>query len=608
MCGIVGYIGNKGATHILIKSLKRLEYRGYDSSGIAILNKKLKIVKAKGKIINLEEKLKKENLNGNLGIAHTRWATHGEPSDINSHPHTSNNGLFTIVHNGILENYKEIKNNLQKEGYNFLSDTDTEVISNFIEYQYEKTKDLLESISKFLKEGKGSFSLGILFENENTIYTVKKQSPLVIGIGTNENFISSDISATLEYTKNYYILEEEEIGIVKKDNIQIFDKNKNEIKKDIYVVDFDVSAAEKNGFDHFMLKEIYEQPTAIRNTINPRVINDEIDLKIDIDAKEINKIHVVACGSAAHAGIVFKNIVESLARIPTEVYLASEFRYQNPILEENDLILVISQSGETADTLAALRHGKTNGVKTLSIVNVLGSSIARESDLNLFTWAGPEIAVATTKAYSAQISLLYLLGIKFAFQRKKITKETEKLLVGEILTIPEKIENILKISENQIKELSKKYKNNKSIFFIGRGLDYAAVLEGSLKLKEISYIHSEAYAAGELKHGTISLIEDRTLVISCITQKHIFEKTMSNLQEVKARGAESIIITNEEAYIKEINVDVDKSNLLIIPKINDYFTPSLTAIYMQLFSYYISRELGSDIDMPRNLAKSVTVE
>lgn len=602
MCGIVGYIGTRDAVPILLKGLKRLEYRGYDSAGISVIDNKVQTVKSVGKIVNLSEKLQKNKIKGSIGIGHTRWATHGAPSDVNSHPHTSTNQLFTVVHNGILENYKEIKEKLVEEGYTFLSETDTEVISNYLDYDYKRTGNVLKTITNFQKESIGSFALGILFDNEKTLYAVKKQSPLVVGIGIGENFIASDVAAVLEYTQNYYILEENDIAIIKKEKVELFDINEKSIKKDVYVVDWDISAAEKGGFSHFMLKEIYEQPKAIQNTINPRIQDGQINLEIDINPNDIGKIHIVACGSAAHAGIVGKNILESLSRIPTEVVLASEFRYQNPIINKNDLVIAVSQSGETADTLAALRHAKSSGAKTMSIVNVLGSSIARESDYTMFTWAGPEIAVATTKAYSAQISLFYLIAIKFASLRNLIEKTEEIELLKEVLSLPEKVEIILKDTLDYIKKISKDYTKATSMFFIGRGMDYASVLEGSLKLKEISYIHSEAYAAGELKHGTISLIEKDTLVIACITQSHIIEKTLSNLQEVIARGAKTIIITTEGTELDE------QSQIIYVPKTNDYFTPSLTAIPMQLFSYYVSVERGCDIDMPRNLAKSVTVE
>lgn len=603
MCGIVGYIGEKDAVPILLKGLKRLEYRGYDSAGVAVIGSDgLQNIKSLGKIVNLDQKLMKTRTTGSIGIGHTRWATHGAPSDINSHPHTSTNRLFTVVHNGILENYKELKEMLLSQGYTFLSETDTEVISNYLDFDYKKTKDILTTLTNFQQTAIGSYALGILFKDQQTLYAIKKQSPLVVGIGIGENFIASDVAAVLEHTQNYYILEENETAVITKNKIDLFNKYGKPINKEVYNVDWDISAAEKGGFSHFMLKEIYEQPKAIQNTINPRIQDNHINLDIDLDPNQIKKIHIVACGSAAHAGIIGKNILESLARIPTEVVLASEFRYQDPILSENHLVIAVSQSGETADTLAALRHAKEAGAKTMSIVNVLGSSIARESDYTLFTWAGPEIAVATTKAYSAQVSLLYLIAIKFALDKGVIDKIKEKELVAEVLSLPNKVEATLKSTLDQIKKIAKDYTKETSIFFIGRGMDYAAVLEGSLKLKEISYIHSEAYPAGELKHGTISLIEKNTLVIACITQSHVVEKTISNLQEVIARGAKTIIITTEGTHIDE------DGHVIYVPKASDYFTPSITAIPMQLFSYYVSVERGCDIDMPRNLAKSVTVE
>lgn len=601
MCGVVGYIGNRDATTILLNGLKRLEYRGYDSSGIAVLDGSLQTVKSVGKIANLDEKLQYQKIKGNIGIGHTRWATHGAPSDINSHPHTSCNGLVTVVHNGILENYSSIKDSLIKFGYTFVSETDTEVIANYIDSQYKKTGSIVDSIAAFHKEAIGSYALGVILNGKNTLYATKRQCPLVIGIGIGENFIASDVAAVLEHTKNYFILEEDEIAIIKKDKIDILDTNKNQVEKSVFVVDWDISAAEKGGYPHFMLKEILEQPKALKDTINPRIINGKIELGIDIDASKIGKIHIIACGSACHAGLIGKNVIESIGRIQTEVYLASEFRYQTPILNKNDLAIIISQSGETADTLAALLYAKGQGIKTLSIVNVLGSSIARESDYTLFTWAGPEIAVATTKAYSAQLVLLYLIAVKFAAQRGNLSETLQADLINEISSLPEKVSLILQ-NTTQIQNIAKKYANIENAFLIGRGIDYAAVLEGSLKLKEISYIHSEAYAAGELKHGTISLIEDGTLVIAVATQKHVIEKTLSNLQEVKARGAQAIIITSESDLLHENDL------ILNIPPINDLFSGTLTAIPMQLFAYYVAVERGCDVDMPRNLAKSVTVE
>ena len=577
MCGIVGYIGNKNAADILVKGLKRLEYRGYDSSGIAVAGTALQTAKCTGKISNLEEKLKFQTIQGNLGIGHTRWATHGAPSDVNSHPHTGSGGGVTVVHNGIVENYAHLKKILQEDNFSFVSQTDTEVISNFLEQQYKATGDPIEAIAKLHEFAIGSYALGIIFEGIPVLYATKRQSPLVIGIGESENFIASDVAAVLEHTKNYYILDEGEIAIISEKKVEILDSNKNPVSKQIFVVDWDISAAEKGGYEHFMLKEIYEQPKALQDTIYPRISDYKVCLETDINADEINKIHIVACGSAAHAGLIGKYAIEALSRIPTEVYLASEFRYQNPILGENDLIIIISQSGETADTLAALRHGKSQGINTLAIVNVLGSSIARESDHTLFTWAGPEIAVATTKAYSAQVALLYLIAVKFAKERGLLDEQREKELVQEITALPQKIGEILK-NTDQVQQLAKAYANREHAFLIGRGVDYAAVMEGSLKLKEISYIHSEAYAAGELKHGTISLIEEGTLVVAVATMPHIMDKTVSNLQEAKARGASAVVITTQGTALES------GDPIIFVPKADPLFSASLTAIPMQLFA------------------------
>lgn len=605
MCGVVGYIGDKEASNILIKGLKRLEYRGYDSSGISILNKSVTTIKSFGKISNLEKKLQKTQFEGKIGIGHTRWATHGAPSDINSHPHSSSDSLVTVVHNGIIENYYLLKEELLKKGYTFKSETDTEVIANYLSDKYKESNCMIDALANLHKEAIGSYALAVIVGTEPFLYAAKRQSPLVIGIGEGENFIASDVAAVLEYTKNYYILEEDEIVALNENVIKIFDKDKKQINKNVFVVNWDISAAEKGGYSHFMLKEIYEQPKAVKETISPRIINNEIELGIQIDPTQISKIHIVACGSASYAGTIGKNVIESLARIPCEVYIASEFRYQNPILNENDLVIIISQSGETADTLAALRHAKNANIPVLAIVNVLGSSIARESDYSLFTWAGPEIAVATTKAYSAQVVLQYLIAIKFALEKGTIDRTKHNYLINELFMLPQKVEQLLQDKYiNQIKVLANKYAKLPNAFLIGRGIDYAAVMEGSLKLKEISYMQSEAYAAGELKHGTISLIEDGTLVIAVATQKHVSEKTISNLQEVKSRGASTIIIVAEGYELLSSGAD----HTIVIPAVEDIFSATLTAIPMQLFAYYVGVERDCDIDMPRNLAKSVTVE
>ncbi len=607
MCGIVGYIGGNEAAPILIKGLKKLEYRGYDSAGIAVYGDSINVVKTKGRLADLDEKVQSlGGVKGTMGIGHTRWATHGAPSDVNSHPHTSMNGRITVVHNGIIENYIQLKAELEKNGYVFASETDTEVVAQLFDYYYNG--DMVDTLIKVIERIRGSYALAVMCtEKTDEIVAVRKDSPMLIGLGEGENYIASDIPAVLEYTKNYYLLNDNEIVVLKKDSVKILDMNKNEIKKDVYNVTWDISAAEKGGYDYFMLKEIMEQPKAIKDTIHPRIADGTIKLDdvkyTDEDIKNINRIHIIACGSAYHAGIVGKYVIEDLARIPVEVDLASEFRYRNPILNKNDVCIIISQSGETADTLAALREAKRQGIRILSIVNVVGSSIARESDDVLYTWAGPEIAVATTKGYSTQVALMYLIGLKFGQVRGYISDERVSELIGELDKLPEYIEKLIDL-EKDIKVMAKEHHNSNDVFIIGRGIDYAASLEGSLKLKEISYIHSEAYAAGELKHGTISLIEDGTLVVAVATQDNLYEKLVSNVKEVKARGAYVIAIAKEGNT--EIGEVADK--VIYIPHVDDKFTASLNAIPMQLFAYYVAIERGCDVDKPRNLAKSVTVE
>ena len=607
MCGIVGYIGGNEAAPILIKGLKKLEYRGYDSAGIAVYGDSINVVKTKGRLADLDEKVKGlGGVKGTMGIGHTRWATHGAPSDVNSHPHTSMNGRITVVHNGIIENYIQLKAELEKNGYVFASETDTEVVAQLFDYYYNG--DMVDTLIKVIERIRGSYALAVMCtEKTDEIVAVRKDSPMLIGLGEGENYIASDIPAVLEYTKNYYLLNDNEIVVLKKDSVKILDMNKNEIKKDVYNVTWDISAAEKGGYDYFMLKEIMEQPKAIKDTIHPRIADGTIKLDdvkyTDEDIENINRIHIIACGSAYHAGIVGKYVIEDFARIPVEVDLASEFRYRNPILNKNDVCIIISQSGETADTLAALREAKRQGIRILSIVNVVGSSIARESDDVLYTWAGPEIAVATTKGYSTQVALMYLIGLKFGQVRGYISDERVSELIGELDKLPEYIEKLIDL-EKDIKVMAKEHHNSNDVFIIGRGIDYAASLEGSLKLKEISYIHSEAYAAGELKHGTISLIEDGTLVVAVATQDNLYEKLVSNVKEVKARGAYVIAIAKEGNT--EIGEVADK--VIYIPHVDDKFTASLNAIPMQLFAYYVAIERGCDVDKPRNLAKSVTVE
>lgn len=607
MCGIVGYIGQNEAAPVLIKGLKKLEYRGYDSAGIAVFGDGIHVVKTKGRLADLDAKVQAMGgVKGQVGIGHTRWATHGAPSDVNSHPHTSMNGRISVVHNGIIENYLQLKAELEEKGYVFASETDTEVVAQLFDYYYDG--DMVDTLIRVIGRIRGSYALGILCnEKPDEIVAVRKDSPMLVGIGENENFIASDIPALLEYTKDYYLLNDNEIVVLKKDSITILDLDKNEIKKDIYNVTWDISAAEKGGYDYFMMKEIMEQPKAFKATISPRIVDGEIKLDnikyTDEDIRNINRIHIIACGSAWHAAIVGKYVIEDYARIPVEVDLASEFRYRNPILDKNDVCIIISQSGETADTLAALREAKRQGIRILAIVNVVGSSIARESDDVLYTWAGPEIAVATTKGYSTQVALMYLLAMKFGQARGHLSAEEVKKLTAELELVPGYIEKLLTMDE-ELKELAKAHAHANDVFVIGRGIDYAVALEGSLKLKEISYIHSEAYAAGELKHGTISLIEEGTLVVAIATQDPLYEKLVSNVKEVKARGAYVVAIAKEgNTEIAEV---ADK--VIYIPQINDKFTASLNVIPMQIFSYYVAIERGCDVDMPRNLAKSVTVE
>ncbi len=610
MCGIVGYIGqNKKAIPFLLQGLEKLEYRGYDSSGIAVLDQnKIKIVKKQGRLKVIKDILSgKEELNSHLGIGHTRWATHGNPSDVNAHPHLSKSGKISVVHNGIIENYINLKKDLSEKGYEFKSDTDTEVVAQLLDSLYNG--DIFETIKKAVKTLEGSFALGIICSDyPDTLFAVKKDSPLIIGLGENENYIASDIPAVLSKTRKICRLKEKQIAILKNSSINIFDFNGNKSETEISEINWNVNAAEKLGYDHFMIKEIMEQPEVLNATISPRLK----DYKIKLDnlnfneeyLKNLNKISIVACGSAYHVGCIAKYFMEELIRKPVEVELASEFRYRSPIVDKNTLVIIISQSGETADSLAALREAKKLGARVLSIVNVVGSSIANESDDVLYTWAGPEIAVATTKAYSTQLSLMYLIALYISKTLGKITDNKYQEFIKNIELIPKKITDILKKSAS-IQEIAKKYYQKEKIFFIGRTLDYAVCMEGSLKLKEISYIHSEAYAAGELKHGTISLIDDKTLVIALATQDKLFDKTISNIREVKSRGSTILLVTTEDKAdkISEIADDV-----IYIPKILNILSPSLSVVPMQLLSYYIAKFRGCDIDKPRNLAKSVTVE
>lgn len=608
MCGIVGYIGASQAAPILLEGLSKLEYRGYDSAGMAVFDgNEIHVKKATGRLKVLSELTHDGTLlPGMAGIGHTRWATHGEPSDTNAHPHCNKDMSIAVVHNGIIENYLKLRNKLEDKGYEFSSQTDTEVLAHLLDYYYKG--EPLEAITKVMHRVEGSYALGIIFvDHPDVVYAVRKDSPLIVGKGTDGNLIASDVPAVLKYTRDVFFIQNEEIARLSKDSIEFFNVDGESIEKESKTIEWDVNAAEKGGYEHFMLKEMYEQPKTVRDTLNPRIKNNEVIIEelgmTDEEIKEINRIHIVACGSAYHTGVTAKYIFEGMARIPVAVDLASEFRYRNPILDEKDLVIIISQSGETADSLAALREAKEQGVKTLGIVNVVGSSIAREADKVMYTWAGPEISVATTKAYSAQLIAQYLLAIKFAMVRGKLSPEEADELLVDLKRLPEQIELLLSNKE-RIQKFANRYIAAKDVFFIGRGIDYAISMEGSLKLKEISYVHSEAYAAGELKHGTISLIEDGTLVVAVATQEELYKKTVSNMVEVKTRGAFVMAVTNEG------NTDIEKAAdyVIYIPQTNKYFTNSLAIIPLQLFGYYVSVGKGCDVDKPRNLAKSVTVE
>ena len=612
MCGIVGYIGTKKASPILINGLIRLEYRGYDSAGISTIEKdNLSIMKDQGRVKNLYNLKGIDDLEGTIGIAHTRWATHGKPSKENSHPHMDNSKTFSVVHNGIIENFNELKDFLIKNGYTFYSETDTEIIPNLIHYYYEKESG--NDISKFLKavknaclDFKGSFALEIICKDyPDNMIVVRKDSPLVIGKGDEENYISSDIPAILSFTRNFYLLNDLEFAVLSRNNISFYDSKLNPINKEIKNIEWNASSAEKDGFEDFMLKEIYEQPTAIRETIGARLSEnakcefEELNFTKDY-LKSINKIYIVACGTAMHAGLVAKHSLEKLCKIQTEVDIASEFRYRDPLLDEKTLCIFISQSGETADTIAALKLSKEKGAKTIAISNVIGSSITREAHYSIYTHAGPEIAVASTKAYTSQVILLTILSIYFA-EILEVNNSEIDTLKKDILELPKKIEDTLKVSKN-IESFAKRVYQEKDIFFLGRGIDETVAKEGSLKLKEISYIHSESYAAGELKHGPIALIEKGITVIGIMTDKNLVEKTISNIQEVITRGAKTLIVTNQ-------NIDNKMFEEVInIPSTNTLISPILSIIPLQLFSYYIAKEKGLDVDKPRNLAKSVTVE
>ena len=606
MCGIIGYAGNTEAVPILLDGLERLEYRGYDSAGIAVVEKGvIKVEKCKGRLANLVDKMAVDGKpQGHCGIGHTRWATHGEPSDINSHPH--GNKRVSIVHNGIIENYKQIKDFLIEEGYSFVSETDTETVAKLLDYYY--VDDPVDTIIKVLSEIKGSYALGIMFRDyPDTVFAVRKECPLIVGVGENENFLASDVPAIIKYTRDYYLLEANEIAVVKKDSVQIYDMHKEPVHKEINTADWDVDAAEKGGYEHFMLKEIHEQPAAVRDTVSPRIINGMPDLSQDgVDMqklKDYRQIFIVGCGTAMHAGMVGKYVIEKLARKPVIVDIASEFRYRDPIITKDDLMIVISQSGETADTMAVLRLAKEVGAATLAVVNVVGSSIAREADMVIYTHAGPEISVASTKAYMVQISVMYLLAFELAYANGTIDKERCMELTAQLGQMPDIIRETLELKDT-CSFVASKLVNAESLLYIGRGLDYALSMEGSLKLKEISYIHSESYAAGELKHGTISLITEGMPVIAVATQKKLIEKTVSNIREVKARGAMVILICDNSIEVGEGVADY----IIRLPQTDEQLMPMAAAAPLQLIAYYTSVLKGNDVDKPRNLAKSVTVE
>ncbi|MBQ3180660.1 MAG: glutamine--fructose-6-phosphate transaminase (isomerizing) [Firmicutes bacterium] len=610
MCGIVGYAGVNEAAPVLLKGLEKLEYRGYDSAGIAVLNgREIEFAKAAGKLQVLRDLTEEgATVHGRIGIGHTRWATHGEPSDVNAHPHVSNSGRFAVVHNGIIENYQQLKAMLLGKGFTFLSQTDTEVIAQLVEYYYGKCGDMLETMCRIVGKLEGSYALGILCADQpDRFYAVRKDSPLVLGLGEGANLVASDVSPMLAYTQRVCYLDDQEIVVLQADNVAVYDINGERIEKEVTVIDWDVSAAEKGGYEHFMFKEIMEQPQSLQKTISPRLQDGEIvldDFHITRERLEdFRKIYIVACGSSYHVGAVGKYVLEQTTRIPVEVDIASEFRYRNPIIDEHTLMIVISQSGETADTIAAMREGKRQGSHVLAIVNVLGSTIAREADDVLYTWAGPEIAVATTKAYSTQLAVIYLLALKFAELLGTMAAEERAAHYQALQQLPQQMESLLAEKE-EIQFMASQLYNKHSIFFIGRNLDYAVALEGSLKLKEISYIHSEAYAGGELKHGTISLIEQGTLVVTLATHDALVDKIKSNAEEVKARGAYllAVAVRGDERMAEVADA------VFYVPRTLPLLQPSLTVLPLQLFSYYVASQKGCSIDQPKNLAKSVTVE
>ena len=613
MCGIIGFVGREPAAPILLDGLARMEYRGYDSAGVAVRSetKGLQVKKTKGRLKVLSDLIHGgADLEGNLGIGHTRWATHGEPNDINAHPHVSENGRIAIVHNGIIENYLELKEHLQKLGVTFQSETDSEVVAQLLEYHYNECHNMLEAVGRVLRRIEGSYAFGIICADyPNALIAARKDSPLILGYGENGNFIASDVTAIIKYTRDVAYMDDGEIAVLTADSIDVFDDELVPVEKHRSTVDWDVSAAEKGGYPHFMLKEIMEQPEAIRKTVSPRIKNGRVvldDLHLTEEyVRDISRIFIIACGSSYHVGMVSKYNWEKLMRRPVEVTLASEFRYCDPLVDEKSLVVVISQSGETLDTMAAMREAKRRGGRTLAIVNVVGSSIAREADDVLYTWAGPEIAVATTKAYSTQLVLMDLVGLYLADLLGTVEQSEYDAILTEVQSLPEKMQEMLNRDTEDIQYFASRYFNHDSIFFIGRNLDYAMGMEGSLKLKEISYIHSEAYASGELKHGTISLIEQGTLVVALGTYAPLFDKAMSNVVEVKARGAEVLALTTED-FREKMEKTADAT--VAVPVTHPVLQPSLGVVPLQLFSYYVALQRGCDIDKPRNLAKSVTVD
>ena len=608
MCGIVGYVGKNDCSEVLVNALSKLEYRGYDSAGIAVFeNGVVNVVKAEGRLKNLEDKIIAENFpKGSAGIGHTRWATHGKPSDINSHPHIGGE-YVTLVHNGIIENYRELKERLEAEGREFYSETDTEVVAKLLDFNY--SGDPIKAIEKTLSEVTGSFALGILFKDiPNVIYAVRRGSPLIVGVKGDEGFVASDVPAIIKYTKDYYLLEHDEIARIAEGNISFTDLQGNPIEKELKTADWDMDAAEKGGYEHYMLKEINEQPDAVRKTVAPRVFHgmpslEECEVTVE-SLKDVKQVFIVACGTAMHAGMVGKYAIEKLARVPVVVDIASEFRYRAPLVGEGDLVIIISQSGETADSLEALRVSKALGAKVMGVVNAKGSSIARESDMLVYTHAGPEIAVASTKAYMVQIAVMYLLSFELAYAKGKISEDECKRLTAELLAMPERIAEIISSTDEISHEAAKALMDAESLLYIGRGFDYALSMEGSLKLKEISYIHSECYAAGELKHGTISLITDGMPVIAVATQSDLFDKTISNIKEVKARGAKVLLVCGEGFEVGEDVADT----VIRVPMCEEMLMPMSAIVPLQLVAYYSSVLRGNDVDKPRNLAKSVTVE